>query len=290
MAGSDVWFGVEVVVEGCFTRSSWDVQVREMGAGRGGFGIVIHHTRVWAIRHGDGSLRAHRYRSGSPRERGHASHRSSERRLRCCGRNGGHAAGEVAWQMAIDVAHSTLVGASDPDETRLARETGVEDAADILRERLRYAMNQALCRFGVRPTRTPSSVAWVQPLWSLSSTATKRISRMLVIQERICFAMGACCVSRGITRSCNKRLTRGRPTPELARMPPHKNVLTQSVGFHGLVEPDTTTRMVLPGDRFILCSDGLSDPLEDQEIERIVASTPRSFVRRFGRRGASCRR
>ena len=32
--------------------------------------------------------------------------------------------------------------------------------------------------------------------------------------------------------------------------------------------------MVLPGDVFMLCSDGLSDPLTDLEIEKIMCSTP----------------
>ena len=35
---------------------------------------------------------------------------------------GGHAAGEVASAMAVEAVHETLVGAPDPDETRLVRE------------------------------------------------------------------------------------------------------------------------------------------------------------------------
>ena len=52
---------------------------------------------------------------------------------------GGHAAGEVASSMAVETVHQTLVGARDPDETRLVRDHESEDPADILRERLRYA-------------------------------------------------------------------------------------------------------------------------------------------------------
>ncbi len=59
---------------------------------------------------------------------------------------GGHAAGEVASSMATDAVHDTLVGAPDPDETRLVRDLEDEDPADVLRERLRYAMNQASIR------------------------------------------------------------------------------------------------------------------------------------------------
>ena len=58
----------------------------------------------------------------------------------------------------------------------------------------------------------------------------------------------------------------GTLTPELARIVPHKNILTQSVGYHGPVEPDTSTRPIDEGDVFILCSDGLTDPLSDAEL------------------------
>ena len=64
----------------------------------------------------------------------------------------------------------------------------------------------------------------------------------------------------------------GTLTPELARIVPHKNILTQSVGYHGPVEPDTSTRPVDSGDVFILCSDGLTDPLNDTELAEICRS------------------
>ena len=53
---------------------------------------------------------------------------------------------------------------------------------------------------------------------------------------------------------------------------PHKNILTQSVGYHGPVEPDTSTRPIEEGDIFILCSDGLTDPLDDAALADIVRS------------------
>ena len=54
---------------------------------------------------------------------------------------GGHAAGEVASRIAVDTVRELLQGSLDPEETRLDRDVG--DPADVLRERLRYAMNQA---------------------------------------------------------------------------------------------------------------------------------------------------
>jgi protein phosphatase len=65
----------------------------------------------------------------------------------------------------------------------------------------------------------------------------------------------------------------GRLTPELARVVPHKNILTRSVGAQGPVEPDTSSHPVQAGDLFVLCSDGLTDPLEDAHIASHCRST-----------------
>ena len=62
----------------------------------------------------------------------------------------------------------------------------------------------------------------------------------------------------------------GRLTPELARVLPHRNILTQSVGFHGPVEPDTATTAVRSGDVFVLCTDGLTDALDDEALSNVL--------------------
>ena len=48
-----------------------------------------------------------------------------------------------------------------------------------------------------------------------------------------------------------------------------KNVLTRSVGFNKTVDCDIFRRHLSPGDRFLLCSDGLTGFVEDQDIHRI---------------------
>ena len=57
---------------------------------------------------------------------------------------GGHAAGEVASRLAVEAVRDVMLEGEDPDETRLLMD--VMDPTDFLRERLRYAMNQASLR------------------------------------------------------------------------------------------------------------------------------------------------
>jgi protein phosphatase len=60
-------------------------------------------------------------------------------------------------------------------------------------------------------------------------------------------------------------------TDEEARNFPHKNVITRALGMRENVQVDINKFEIHDGDRFILCSDGLSGMLEDPEIHTIVS-------------------
>ena len=49
-----------------------------------------------------------------------------------------------------------------------------------------------------------------------------------------------------------------------------KNVITRSVGFEGDVRCDIFQRKVQPGDKYLLCSDGLCGLVKDQRIHEII--------------------
>ena len=59
---------------------------------------------------------------------------------------------------------------------------------------------------------------------------------------------------------------RGELTPELARTYPGKNFITRAIGTESTVECDLFHQNVARGDYFLLCSDGLSNMMDDQEI------------------------
>ncbi len=53
---------------------------------------------------------------------------------------------------------------------------------------------------------------------------------------------------------------------------PQKNLITRSIGTHSEVEVDLQGGDALAGDIFLLCSDGLTDVLSDQEILQILSA------------------
>lgn len=64
-------------------------------------------------------------------------------------------------------------------------------------------------------------------------------------------------------------LDAGRITVEAARHHPQRNVVTRTLGPGG-DDPDLRTVPTWPGDRLLLCSDGLTEMLADPEIEEVL--------------------
>jgi serine/threonine protein phosphatase PrpC len=61
--------------------------------------------------------------------------------------------------------------------------------------------------------------------------------------------------------------------PEEAAHHPYSNIVTRSVGG-GRLEFSRLQEAVQPGDRFLLCSDGLTNMVEDAEIAQELAAAP----------------
>ena len=59
---------------------------------------------------------------------------------------------------------------------------------------------------------------------------------------------------------------RGEITPEQARVHPRRNVITRALGVNELVPCDIFTPKLQRGEMLLLCSDGLTNMLEDREI------------------------
>ena len=62
----------------------------------------------------------------------------------------------------------------------------------------------------------------------------------------------------------------GELAPEEARNHPDKNIITRAVGTEENVEIDFFDLKLEKGQWFLMCSDGLSNMVEDNEIHRIL--------------------
>jgi protein phosphatase len=63
-----------------------------------------------------------------------------------------------------------------------------------------------------------------------------------------------------------EQLDSGLITPEEAKLSQNKNLVTRALGIDPTVDPEVHVHETRPDDIYLLCSDGLSDMVEDEEI------------------------
>jgi protein phosphatase len=63
-----------------------------------------------------------------------------------------------------------------------------------------------------------------------------------------------------------EQIDSGMITPEQARFSQNKNLVTRALGVDTTVDTEVNEYAVLPGDIYLLCSDGLNDMMDDDEI------------------------
>jgi len=69
-----------------------------------------------------------------------------------------------------------------------------------------------------------------------------------------------------------EQIDSGMISKEMARRSQNKNLVTRAVGIEPEVDADVNTFEVAEGDMFLLCSDGLNDMVEDDDIHLTLSS------------------
>ena len=69
-----------------------------------------------------------------------------------------------------------------------------------------------------------------------------------------------------------EQIDSGVITPEQARFSQNRNLVTRALGVDPVVEAEIHEHSVLPGDIYLLCSDGLNDMIEEAEIGLAIES------------------
>ena len=70
-----------------------------------------------------------------------------------------------------------------------------------------------------------------------------------------------------------EQIDSGLISPEQAAFSVNKNLVTRAVGVEDTVLLETHLHDVLPGDTYLLCSDGLSDMLDDESIAQLLTAS-----------------
>lgn len=171
-----------------------------------------------------------------------------------CDGMGGHAAGEVASEIAVNVIAQRAP--AFPDATALGQ--AVEEANLAIIQGAREGVGRA----------------------GMGCTCTAA----MLENERLVIAQVGDSRAYLLHQGKLQQLTRdhslmadlieaGQITPAEARVHPQRSVITRALGSDPRTQPDLFEINVQTGDRLLLCSDGLTSMIEDSEVEAILRKT-----------------
>lgn len=175
---------------------------------------------------------------------------------------GGYNAGEVASGMATAVLGSELTHAFStrlPGETCAGGETWAKAALLDVIARTNAAIHQA-ANSNPKYASMGTTLVAVQFFDNRLAVAHVGDSRLYRLRDGKLTRM---------TRDhslLQEQLDSGMLTPEQARFSQNKNLVTRALGVDTAVIIDVSEHAVQPGDVYLLCSDGLSDMVEDDGI------------------------
>ncbi|MFI5339450.1 MAG: Stp1/IreP family PP2C-type Ser/Thr phosphatase [Candidatus Methylomirabilales bacterium] len=181
---------------------------------------------------------------------------------------GGHAAGEVASRLAVDTiqewvakylsgSDAAIVGKPEPMRSR---EAGFLLNSIQLANRIIYETAQSRREYAGMGTTVVSVLA-----------ANDHVALAHVGDSRIYRVRGEQIVQLSRDHSLvQQQVDRGIISAQEAQGSQYKHLITRALGLVESVEVDLAEQPVLPGDLLLLCSDGLSDLLEDEEMLVIV--------------------
>ena len=169
---------------------------------------------------------------------------------------GGHLGGEVASQVAVE----TLIDV-----------TKAEGPDDGIPDRLRTAIHRANEAVGERASRDSRLTGMGTTLTAVVAGRDRMYlghvgdSRAYLLREGDLRALTE-------DHTLVQRMVReGRLTPEQAEIHPQRSVLTRALGIEDELEVDQATVEVAAGDRLLLCSDGLTSMVAEEDIRKILS-------------------
>ena len=183
---------------------------------------------------------------------------------------GGYQAGEVASQLAVDVVRddSSQLDISEADLGRVDPDTGISVAMRQLRGAIEKANNRICSVARGREELNGMGTTIVAARFYDGRVGIAHVgdSRCYRLRER---------VLEQLTRDhsyVQDQLEKGLISEEDAKNSPQKNLITRALGIDAIAEADVKEYRTRPGDLYLLCSDGLSDLVDDEAIQTVLAT------------------
>jgi PPM family protein phosphatase len=180
---------------------------------------------------------------------------------------GGYNAGEVASGIAVSVVSTEIKHyLQDARPEDVDAETGEDVAVVQLRKNVQKANSSIYHAAHSQPQYAGMGTTIVSGLFYDNRVAVAHIgdSRMYRLRDEL-FE----CITRDHSL-LQEQIDSGMISKADARMSQNKNLVTRAVGIDAEVEAEIHVHEVRRGDIYVLCSDGLNDMVEDEDISDIV--------------------
>ncbi len=167
---------------------------------------------------------------------------------------GGHKAGEIASRLAVEEFTKWLRCAPRPNE-----------------EALRYAVSEANRAIYFKAKLEPDKAGMGTTLTALWVDAY-RVYLTHVGDSRAYLLRDGEIMQMSRDHSLvGEMLRRGEITYEEARVHPQRHFITRALGTNSYVTPDVNRFERRPGDIWLMCSDGLSNYIEQEELGELMS-------------------
>ncbi len=166
---------------------------------------------------------------------------------------GGHNAGDYASRYAVETIVREVKGSFEKSPVRI-----LGKAIKVANDQIRRKAREDISLYGMGTTIVAATC-----IGHYLQVANVGDSRLYIINDTI----------RQVTRDhslVEEMVRMGGMDERTARNHPDKNIITRAVGARAEVEVDFFNEELHPGDLVLMCSDGLTNMLEDEEILQIM--------------------
>jgi serine/threonine protein phosphatase PrpC len=182
---------------------------------------------------------------------------------------GGHASGEVASRLAIESLKEFIAKSGQEKETTLSEDSTavLSSPAKLMVNGIRLA-NQKIYKASQENREYKGmGTTLVSVYFSASAPIAAHVgdSRLYLLRGQ---------TIQQITEDHSwvwEQYKQGLIDKEALSSSPHKNIVTRALGIQPTVDVDIQELEVQPGDCLLLCSDGLSDLMRDEEMLATVS-------------------
>jgi protein phosphatase len=182
---------------------------------------------------------------------------------------GGYRGGEVASAIAVDTILAELRSALPETSPRAIDSATGYSQASLLARKVVIRANEAIYEAAqAQPQYQGMGTTVVMAVYHGARVSIAHVgdSRIYRVREGV---LELITVDHTLLQEL---VDRGFYTPEEARTSLNRNLVTRALGIETSVAVDVQEELVLPGDLYVFCSDGLNDMLEDEEILLTIKS------------------